>query len=130
MLALHDLFNTPLYENLGIAIHPQWLDMFLLSMQTNTNVSCDIVDESCDHNNEDRFEEKQEDILIDTMVQNILSFEQIYDYFENTIVAPGQDFKPLGLFQDPHCEQLNFPTFFSKQFCSNQETKISYQMIA
>jgi len=63
MLALHDLFNTPLYENFGITIHPQWLAMFLLSMQTNINVSCDIVDESCDHNNEDRFEEEQEDIL-------------------------------------------------------------------
>ncbi len=85
-MALHDLFNTPLYENLGITIHPRWLDMFLLSMQTNTNVSCGIVDESCDHNNEDRFEEEQEDILIDTMVQNILSSEQIYDYFENAIL--------------------------------------------
>jgi hypothetical protein len=55
MLALHDLFNTPLYENSGITIHPCWFDMFTLSMQTNTNVSYDIDDdESCDHNNEDR----------------------------------------------------------------------------
>jgi hypothetical protein len=43
-------------------------------MQTNTNVSSDVDDdESCDHNNEDRFEEEQEDILTYTMVQNILS---------------------------------------------------------
>jgi hypothetical protein len=77
MLALHDLLNTPLYENSIITIHPRWLDMFTLSMQTNTNVSCDIDDdESCDHNNEDRFEEEQEDILTYTMVQNILSFEK------------------------------------------------------
>jgi hypothetical protein len=78
-------------------------------MQTNTNFSCDVDDdESCDHNNEDRFEEEQEDILTNTMVQNILSSEQIYDYFENVItVTLGQDFKPLDLFQDPHSQKLN-----------------------
>jgi hypothetical protein len=38
MLALHDLLNTPLYENYRIIIHPRWFDMFTLSMQTNTNV--------------------------------------------------------------------------------------------
>jgi hypothetical protein len=64
-------------------------------------------------------------------VQNILSFKQIYDYFENVvIVAPSQDFKPLGLFQDPHCEGLNFPTMFFGQPCSNHIIKMSYQMIA
>ncbi len=53
MLALHDLLNTPLYENVGITIHPRCLDMFTLLMRTNTNVSCDVDDdESCDHNNE------------------------------------------------------------------------------
>jgi hypothetical protein len=80
--------------------------MFTLSIQTNTNVSCDIDDdESCDHNNENRFEDEQEDILTNAMVQNILSFKQIYCYFKNVIiVALSQDFKPLGLFQDPHCE--------------------------
>ncbi len=70
--------------------------MFTLSMQTNTNVSCDVDDdESCDHNNEDRFEEEQENVLINTMVQNILSSKQIYDYFENIVtMALGQYFKP------------------------------------
>ncbi len=73
--------------------------MFILSMQTNTNVFCDIIDdESCDHNNEDKFQVEQEEILTYAMVQNILSFEQIYDCFENVItVTLGQDFKPLGL---------------------------------
>jgi hypothetical protein len=67
-------------------------------MQTNINVFCNVIDdESCDRNNEDKFE-KQEGILTYIMVQNILSFEQIYDYFENVItMTPGQDFKPLGL---------------------------------
>jgi hypothetical protein len=65
------------------------------------------------------------------MVQNILSSKQIYDSFENVmIVAPCLDFKPLGLFQDPHCEELNFPTLFFGQPCSNQGIKMSYQMIA
>ncbi len=60
MFALHDLLNKPLYENSRITIHPCQLDMFTLSMQTNINVTCDIDDEkSCDHNNEDKFEEEQ-----------------------------------------------------------------------
>ncbi len=64
MLALHDLLNTPLYDlNFGITIHPQCLDIFTLSMQTNTNVFCNVDDdESCDDNNEDRFEEKKKHI--------------------------------------------------------------------
>jgi hypothetical protein len=101
-------------------------------MQTNTNVSCNVNDdEYCDHNNEDRFEEEQENILINTMVQNILSSEQIYAYFENHVtMALGQDFKLFGVFQDPHCEELNFLTLFFGQPCSNQGIKMSYQLIA
>jgi hypothetical protein len=131
MLALHDLLNTPLYENSGIIIHPRQFDILTLSMQTNTNVSCDINDdESCDHDNEDKFEEEKEDILIDSIVQNILSSKQIYDYFENVVtMAPSQDVKPLGLFQDPHCEELNFLTLFFEQPRSNQGIKMSHQMI-
>jgi hypothetical protein len=131
ILALYNFLNTPLYENSRITIHPCWLDMFTLSMQTNTNIFYDVDDdESCDHNNENRFEEEQEDILIDTMVQNILSYEQIYNYFENAItMALGQDFKPLGLFQDLHCEELNSPTLFFGQPHSNQGINMSYQMI-
>jgi hypothetical protein len=81
MLALHDLFNMPLYENSGITIHPHWFDMFTLLMQTNTNVSCDVDDdESCDHNNEDRFEEQQQDILIDIMVLfTVYNFTSVWD---------------------------------------------------
>jgi hypothetical protein len=40
-------------------------------------------------------------------VKNILSSKQIYDYFENVvIVAPSQDFKPLGPFEDPHFDNF------------------------
>jgi hypothetical protein len=64
-------------------------------------------------------------------VQNILSFEQIYDQFEDDIlVALGKEFKPLGLFQDIQCEELNFSTLFCGQPCSNQGNKMSYQTIA
>jgi len=72
-------------------------------MQTNINASCNIDDdESCDHNNEDKFEYEQEYVLKCTMVQNISSFEQIYDCFENVVtVAPSQYFKPMGLFKKP-----------------------------
>jgi len=65
------------------------------------------------------------------MVQNILSSEQIYDYFDNVVpMVLGQYFKPLGLFQDPHCEELKFPTLFFGQLHSNQGIKMFYQMIA
>jgi hypothetical protein len=85
----------------------------------------------CDNNNEDGFEEEQEDISIDIMVQNILSFKQIYDYFENAItMAPCEDFKPLGLSQDIDREELNFPMLFFGQPHSNQGTKKLYQTIA
>jgi hypothetical protein len=75
-------------------------------MQISTTVSCDVDDdESCNHDNEDTFEEEQEVILINTMMQNILSSKQIYDYFENVvIVALSQHFKPLELFQNLHYE--------------------------
>jgi hypothetical protein len=64
------------------------------------------------------------------MVQNILFSEKIYDYFENVVtVTPSQDFKPLGLFQDPHYEKLIFPTLSFGQSCTNQGIKMSYQMI-
>jgi hypothetical protein len=59
MLALHDPLNTPLCENSGITIHPRWLNMFTLSMQTNIDVSCDVDDDELhEHNNEDKFEEE------------------------------------------------------------------------
>jgi hypothetical protein len=105
--------------------------MFTLSHQTHSiNNSCEANDVPCDNYNEDEFEEEQEDISINTMVQNILSFEQIYDYFENVIhVALGKQFKPLGPFQDIHCEELNFSTLFFGQPCSNQGNKMSYQTI-
>ncbi len=83
-----------------------------------------------DNNNEDGFEKEQKNILINTMVQNILSFEQIYNYFENAItMAPCKDFKLLGLFQDIHYEKLNFPTLFFGQPQNNQGIKMSYQKI-
>jgi hypothetical protein len=78
----------------------------------------------CDNNNEDGFEEEQEDISINIMVQNILSFKQIYDYFENAItMAPSKDFKPLGLFQDIDREELNFPLYFLVNFIATKELK-------
>jgi hypothetical protein len=41
-------------------------------------------------------------------------FQTIYDYFENVVITtPSQDFKPFCLFQDPHCEELTFPTFWT-----------------
>ncbi len=60
MIALYDLFNTPLYKDSNISSHPQWLDMFTFSHQTHSiNISCETNIVSCDNNNEDGFEEEQ-----------------------------------------------------------------------
>jgi hypothetical protein len=107
--------------------------MFTLFHQTHSiNISCETNDVPCDNYNEDEFEEEQEeDISIHPMVQNTLSFEQIYDYFENDIlVALGKEFKLLGLFQGIQCEELKFSTLFCGQPCSNQGNNMSYQTIA
>jgi hypothetical protein len=45
-------------------------------------------------------------------------------------MAPCEDFKLLGFFQNIHCEELNFSTLFFGQPCSNRGTKMSYQTIA
>ncbi len=111
MSALYALLDTPLYKNIEVNIHPQWNSIFALSQQTqnanvaenvdNTHEDNNTNNQSCETNNEDGFEEQHENVATDTMVQNLLSSEQIYDYFEKTIVvAPGQDSKPLGLFHD------------------------------
>jgi len=42
-------------------------------------------------------------------------------------MASCQDFKALGFFQDPHCEELNFPTLFFGQPHNNQGIKMSYK---
>ncbi len=81
MTTLHDFFNTLLYKYSNISIHTQWLDMFTLFHQSHSiNISCETNDVPYDNYNEDEFEEEQEeDISTHPMVQNILSFEQIYD---------------------------------------------------
>jgi hypothetical protein len=42
-------------------------------------------------------------------------------------MASCQDFKALGFFQDPHFEELNFPTLFFGQPHNNQGIKMSYK---
>ncbi len=141
MSALHVIIDTPLYKNIEVNIHPQWNSMFALSQQTqnanvaenvdNTHEDNNTNNQSCETNNEDGFEEQHENVTTDTMVQNLLSSEQIYDYFEKTIVvAPGQDSKPLGLFHDECSEELNFPTLFFGQPRYKGNIKLSYQKLA
>ena len=86
---------------------------------------------SCKTNNEDGFKEQHKNIVTDTMVQNLLSSEQIYAYFKKTIVvAPRQDSKPLGLFYDEYSEEFNFPTLFFGQPRYKINIKFSYQKLA
>ncbi len=79
---LHDLLNTLIHQSI------QWLDMFTLFCKTHSiNISYETHDVPYDNNNENIFENEQEDIATQTMVQNILSFEQIYDYFKNVMIV-------------------------------------------
>ncbi len=95
-------------------------------MQSNTNVFCNVIDdESCDHNNEDKLEEKQEDILTYTMVQNI-SFEQIYDYFENAITMYWAKISNhWALFKMPIAKNCTFLHCFLDNFLATKKQKLS-----
>ncbi len=55
-----------------------FLELMINSLDHWINILNNLKDapiHSCDNNNEDGFEKEQKYILIDTMVQNILSFE-------------------------------------------------------
>ncbi len=72
--------STHCYIKILKSIHPQWLDMLTLFCKTHSiNISCGTHDVPCDSNNENIFENEQKHISTQIMVQNILSFEQIYD---------------------------------------------------
>jgi hypothetical protein len=48
------------------------------------------------------FEGVFDDVTIDNLIQNFFTSNQIDD--EILTMAPSQDYKPLGLFQDQHSE--------------------------
>jgi hypothetical protein len=60
----------------------------------------------------DKFEGTTKKLAIDTLVQNFLSFDQIMNDENIITMAPSQDYKPLGLFQDQSNKKCNYPTFF------------------
>jgi len=71
----------------------------------------------------DKFEETTKKLAIDTLVQNFLSLDQIMNDENIITMAPSQDYKPLGLFQDQSNKKCNYPTFFwivVKTFNSSQ----------
>jgi hypothetical protein len=128
MKALNDLCKTPLYKDANVYIKQDWKDIMDSSMNEvptsnnkNEHISEGLI-------SSDGFEEIHDDQGTDTLIQNILEPEQIFDDDDSIAIAPGENFRPLGLFRDLHSEEYNFPTlFFGHQ---RPDIKLSYQKIA
>ena len=46
-------------------------------------------------------------------------------------IAPIEEYYPIGIFKDKHCEEMNFPTLFFGEPCSSHIfEKLSYQKVA
>ena len=106
MMALNDLINTPLYKECNVSIRPQWNSLFVLHMQSTSNLDVHINIE--DNPNEDNFEEECEDFPSETLVHNFLNSHKIYDFGSLISIAPSQEYSPLGIFKDKYSEELNY----------------------
>jgi hypothetical protein len=79
----------------------------------------------------DKFEETTKKLAINTLVQNFLSFDQTMNDENIITMAPSQDYKPLGLFQDQNSKKCKYPTlFFGVSQKPSILAKILYQDIA
>jgi hypothetical protein len=59
----------------------------------------------------DTFEEIVYEDYTNTLVQNILSLEHVFDNNDKSLtIAFGKGSQPFGLFCDAHFETYNFPT--------------------
>jgi hypothetical protein len=113
MGTLQDLIETPLYKDLNVNIHHQWVSLFTLHINLGSQIP---TYNNASSDNYDSNNEKKHCTPIDSMTHNFLNVLKIMDY-ENTIyfIAPSQDFHPLGLFKDKHSKELNFLALFYKQ---------------
>ena len=110
ILALKDLFNTPLYKELNVKIHPSWNSLFAIHMHTKTQYN--LIDE--DDSIKDNFEEENDDVPIETMIHIFLDSKIINDYDKMLAVAPSENYHLIGIFKNKYSEELNFPTLFYK----------------
>ncbi len=113
MITLQDLIETPLYKDLNVTIHHQWTSLFILHLDSQSqifNFSVASFDKF-DFNNS-----KVHCLPIHLMIHNFLEAPKIIDY-ENIIysIAPNQHFHPSSLFKDKHLEEIIFSTLFYGQ---------------
>jgi hypothetical protein len=103
MVVLRDLVKTPLYINVKIPVRPMWEDMFnIAKTQRNKNRLNTLQETKLNmEQSSDKFKEITKKLAINTLVQNFLLPDQIMNDENIIIVAPNQDYKPLGLFPRP-----------------------------
>ena len=108
ILAFKDLLSTPLYKELDVKIHHAWDSLFLIHVNIKTEENfIDDIDVI-----KDSFEEDVEQVSTDTMIHNFLDSGIINDYNKMLVVAPSEDYHPLGILKNKYSEELNFPTLF------------------
>jgi hypothetical protein len=78
----------------------------------------------------DKIEEIIKKLATNILVQSFLLLDQIMNDENIIIVAPSQDYNPLGLFQDQNNEDCNYPTLFLECLENLQFWPIPYQDIA
>ena len=126
MVALNDLCKTKLYIDEGIVINTSWEEMFnkIAHQESNTETTIHSIDEI---ENEIELEP-----ISETLIHGYGETHLIDDLANKIIViAPSENFRPLGIFQDKYSEELNFLTLF---FGCNRPNYIfnrfSYQKIS
>ncbi len=113
MVALWNLIETPLYKDLNVTIHHQWVSLFVLHMNSKSQI---LTYNNISFDNFDFDNEKIYCTPTNSMIHDFLNAPKIMDY-ENTIysITPSQNFHPLFLFKDQHSKELKFSTIFYGQ---------------
>jgi hypothetical protein len=103
MVVLRDLVKTPLYINVKISVRPMWEDMFNIAKTQQSKNHLNTLQETKLNmeQSSDKFKEITKKLAINTLVQNFLLPDQIMNDENIIIVAPNQDYQPLGLFPRP-----------------------------
>jgi hypothetical protein len=92
-----------------------WEDLFNIAkhhqIKNNLKISQDTkMDIEQDHLN--KFEEIFENVTIDNLMHIFSSIDQIMSDESVITMTFSQDYKPLGLFQNPNSKECNYPILF------------------
>ncbi len=111
MLALHDLLGKLLYETLHTSnlSRLEWYVCMLVQQCKQSTPNMILTNLLMKKKSQYCFEEIQKHISIDSLIQNILSSNEIHDDHEHmSSLAPSKEFKPLFPYQDIQSEKINF----------------------